>query len=122
MDMNMILASIGVFLVIILALVIILLVAKAYLSPSGNLNITINGKDTLSVGQGASLLNTLSQAGVFLPSACGGKGSCGQCKLQVPEGGGEILDSEFPGFGNSVRCVKFQDRFNEDFESDFGWE
>ena len=94
MDMNMILASIGVFLVIILALVIILLVAKAYLSPSGNVNITINGKDTLSVGQGASLLNTLSQAGVFLPSACGGKGSCGQCKLQVPEGGGEILDSE----------------------------
>ena len=94
MDMNLILASIAVFLVIILVLVVILLVAKTYLSPSGNVNITINGKDTVSVGQGASLLSTLSQAGIFLPSACGGKGSCGQCKLQVPEGGGEILDSE----------------------------
>ena len=77
MDMNLILASIGVFLVIILVLVAILLVAKAYLSPSGNVNITINGKDTLSVGQGSSLLSTLSQEGIFLPSACGGKGSCG---------------------------------------------
>ena len=94
MDMNLILASIGVFLVIILVLVIILLVAKYYLSPSGNVNITINGKDTVSVGQGGSLLSTLAQEGIYLPSACGGKGSCGQCKLQVPEGGGEILDSE----------------------------
>ena len=94
MDMNLILTSIGVFLAIILALVVILLVAKKYLSPSGNVNITINGKETISVGQGASLLSTLSQEGIFLPSACGGKGSCGQCKLQVIEGGGEILDSE----------------------------
>ena len=75
MDMNLILASIAVFLVIILVLVVILLVAKTYLSPSGNVNITINGKDTVSVGQGASLLSTLSQAGIFLPSACGGKRS-----------------------------------------------
>jgi len=92
--MSLIFTSIVVFLVIILALVIILLVAKKYLSPSGNVNITINGKDILSVAQGSSLLSTLAQEGVFLPSACGGKGSCGQCKLQVPEGGGEILDSE----------------------------
>ena len=92
--MNLIIASIAVFLVIILVLVIILLVAKKYLSPSGNVNITINGKQTVSVPQGGSLLSTLSQEGIFLPSACGGKGSCGQCKLQVPEGGGEILDSE----------------------------
>ena len=91
---NLIIASIAVFLVIILVLVIILLVAKKYLSPSGNVNITINGKQTVSVPQGGSLLSTLSQEGIFLPSACGGKGSCGQCKLQVPEGGGEILDSE----------------------------
>ncbi len=94
MDMNLILTSIGVFLAIILALVVILLVAKKYLSPSGNVNITINGKESISVAQGASLLSTLSQEGIFLPSACGGKGSCGQCKLQVIEGGGEILDSE----------------------------
>ena len=83
-----------VFLVIIIALVIILLVAKAYLSPSGNVTITMNGKDKLSVPQGASLLSTLAAEGVYLPSACGGKGSCGQCKCQVVEGGGEILDSE----------------------------
>ena len=94
MDMNLVLTSIGVFLTIIMILVAILLVAKAYLSPSGNVNVTINGKDTLSVPQGASLLSTLSQEGIFLPSACGGKGSCGQCKLQVTAGGGEILDSE----------------------------
>ncbi|MBE6286570.1 MAG: NADH:ubiquinone reductase (Na(+)-transporting) subunit F [Mediterranea massiliensis] len=94
MDMNLILASIGVFLVVILLLVIILLVAKKFLVPSGNVNITINGKDTVSVAQGGSLLTTLSEQGIYLSSACGGKGSCGQCKAQVVEGGGEILDSE----------------------------
>ncbi len=94
MDMNLILVSIGVFLVTILVLVAILLVAKAYLSPSGNVDIVINSKETLSVPQGESLLSTLSQQGIFLPSACGGKGSCGQCKVQVLEGGGNILDSE----------------------------
>ena len=94
MDTNLILCSIAVFLVIILVLVIILLVAKKYLSPSGNVTITINGKDKVSVAQGGSLLSTMSEQGIFLPSACGGKGSCGQCKVQVPVGGGEILDSE----------------------------
>ena len=94
MDMNLILASIGVFLGIILVLVIILLVAKQYLTPSGKVKLTINGKTELEVEQGSSLLNTLSTNGVYLSSACGGKGSCGQCKCQVVEGGGEILDSE----------------------------
>ncbi|MBR4783578.1 MAG: NADH:ubiquinone reductase (Na(+)-transporting) subunit F [Bacteroidaceae bacterium] len=94
MDFNFILASICVFLAIIILLVIVLLVAKKYLSPSGNVTITINGKDTLSVPQGSSLLSTLADSGVYLASACGGKGSCGQCKCQVVEGGGEILDSE----------------------------
>lgn len=94
MDLNLIIASISVFLVIILLLVVILLVAKRYLTPSGDVEITINGKEKLEVGQGASLLSTLSEHGVFLPSACGGKGSCAQCKCQVVEGGGEILDSE----------------------------
>lgn len=92
--MKLIITSIVVFLLIILLLVVILLVAKSYLSPSGKVNITINGKDTLSVEQGGSLLSTLAENGIYLPSACGGKGSCGQCKCQVPEGGGEILDSE----------------------------
>lgn len=89
-----IISSIGVFLVIILLLVVILLVAKKYLSPSGNVTITINGDKTLSVAQGESLMSTLNDNGIYLPSACGGKASCGQCKLQVLEGGGEILDSE----------------------------
>ena len=89
-----ILSSIAVFLAIIILLVIVLLVAKKYLSPSGNVTITINDKDTLSVPQGSSLLSTLADSGVYLASACGGKGSCGQCKCQVVEGGGEILDSE----------------------------
>ena len=92
--MNLILASIGVFLGIILLLVVILLVAKQYLTPSGKVKITINGEKELEVEQGSTLLNTLSVNGIYLSSACGGKGSCGQCKCQVVEGGGEILPSE----------------------------
>lgn len=98
MELSFILQSIAVFLTVILLLVIILLVAKKYLSPSGNVNIVINEDKTLSVPQGASIMNTLTQNGIYLPSACGGKGSCGQCRLQVIEGGGEILDSERPHF------------------------
>lgn len=90
--------SIGVFLLVILLLVIILLVAKKFLSPSGNVNITINGDRTINVPQGNNLMATLNENGIFLPSACGGKASCGQCKVQVLEGGGEILDSEKPHF------------------------
>lgn len=91
---SLILASIGVFFAIVIVLVIILLVSKKYLSPAGKVKITINGKDVIEVEQGSSLLTTLSENGIYLPSACGGKGSCGQCKCQIPEGGGEILDSE----------------------------
>ena len=98
MEFSFILQSIAVFLTVILLLVIILLVAKKYLSPSGNVNIVINEDKTLSVPQGASIMSTLTQNGIYLPSACGGGGSCGQCKLQVIEGGGEILDSERPHF------------------------
>ncbi|MCQ2216897.1 MAG: NADH:ubiquinone reductase (Na(+)-transporting) subunit F [Paludibacteraceae bacterium] len=94
MDMNLIMASIGVFLAVILLLVIILLVAKNYLVPSGKVKITMNGEAPIEVESGSSLLNALSAKGVYLPSACGGKGACGQCKCQVVEGGGEILPSE----------------------------
>ena len=93
-----ILYSIGVFLTIILLLVIILLIAKKYLSPSGNVEIVINGDKKINVPQGSSVMTTLNENGIFLPSACGGKASCGQCKVQVLEGGGEILDSERPHF------------------------
>ncbi len=91
---NFILVSIGVFLVIILLVVGMLLIAKKYLTPSGKVKVTINDKNSYEVEQGASLLSTLAEEGVYLPSACGGKGSCGQCKCQVVNGGGEILDSE----------------------------
>ena len=92
--MKLILASIAVFLVIILLLVVILLVAKKYLLPSGNVKVTINGENTVEVAAGGTLLGTLAENGIYLPSACGGKGSCAQCKCQVVEGGGEILPSE----------------------------
>ncbi|MCQ2064628.1 MAG: NADH:ubiquinone reductase (Na(+)-transporting) subunit F [Bacteroidaceae bacterium] len=91
---NLYISSIVVFLAVILLLVVILLVAKKYLVASGKVKITMNGDKELEVNSGASLLSTLAENGVYLPSACGGKGSCGQCKCQVVEGGGEILDSE----------------------------
>ncbi len=94
MNKQLILASIAVFLVIILLLVVILLVAKKYLLPSGNVKVTINGENTVEVAAGGTLLGTLAENGIYLPSACGGKGSCAQCKCQVVEGGGEILPSE----------------------------
>ena len=86
--------SIGIFLIVILFLVVMLLIAKKFLSPGGKVKIKINGDKELIVDQGNSVMNTLNENGIFLPSACGGKASCGQCKLQVTEGGGEILDSE----------------------------
>ncbi len=83
------------FLIVTLVLVIVLLVAKKYLVPSGNVTIDINGgKKTLEVPQGSSLLSTLATQQIHLASACGGKGSCGQCKVQVLEGGGNILPTE----------------------------
>ena len=94
MNITAILYAVGVFLAVILLLVIILLVAKKYLVASGNVKITINGDKEYNVPAGGTLLNTLGEAGVHLPSACGGKGSCGQCKCQVLEGGGEILPTE----------------------------
>ena len=110
--MNFILASIGVFLVTILVLVVILLVAKNFLVASGKVKLTVNGENQLEVESGSTLLNTLAVNNVFLPSACGGKGSCGQCKCQVLEGGGEILPSEVSHFliqqqGIQLAFIKF---------------
>ena len=94
-----VLASALVFLVLTLLLVILLLVAKHYLVPSGKVKININnGTKELEVASGNTLLNTLHENGVMLSSACGGKGSCGQCKVQVTEGGGQILPTEVPHF------------------------
>ena len=94
MNITAILYAVAVFLIVILLLVVILLVAKRYLVASGDVKITINGDKEYNVPAGGTLLATLNNAGVHLPSACGGKGSCGQCKCQVLEGGGEILPTE----------------------------
>lgn len=88
------LAGTGIFLAITLALVIVLLIAKHYLVNSGEVTISINKDRKVTTNAGGSLLSTLAAENVFLPSACGGKGSCGQCKVQVTEGGGEILPTE----------------------------
>ena len=93
-NLTNILSSMVVFLVVIVLLVVVLLVAKKYLVASGKVKILMNGEKDLEVDSGGSLLSAMSNAGVFLPSACGGKGSCGQCKCQVLEGGGEILPTE----------------------------
>lgn len=90
----MVITSLVVFLLVILLLVIILLVAKQYLVASGDVTITINGEKEVVAPAGSTLLNTLSTQSIFLPSACGGGGSCAQCKCQVLEGGGEILPTE----------------------------
>ena len=93
-EMTAILTSLVIFLLVIILLVIVLLIAKRYLVASGDVKITMNGEKEITLPAGGSLLNSMANAGVFLPSACGGKGSCGQCKCQVEEGGGEILPTE----------------------------
>ena len=89
-----VLGGVGIFLVITLLLVIILLVAKKYLVSSGNVTVTINNDKKVEVAAGQPLLSAMAASNVFLPSACGGKGSCGQCRVQVTAGGGEILPTE----------------------------
>ncbi|MEG1649252.1 MAG: 2Fe-2S iron-sulfur cluster-binding protein, partial [Rikenellaceae bacterium] len=92
---TIIVVSIVVFLIVVLALVAVLLYAKTKLMPSGVVKIDINnGEKTIEATPGSSLLSTLAENGVFLPSACGGGGSCGMCKCQVLEGGGDILPTE----------------------------
>ncbi|MBO7463935.1 MAG: NADH:ubiquinone reductase (Na(+)-transporting) subunit F [Bacteroidales bacterium] len=92
------LPAVGVFFVVVLVLVALLLFAKAKLLPSGKVKITINGDKVVDVEQGNSVLQTLANEKIHLPSACGGKGSCGQCKCQIISGGGDILPSEVPHF------------------------
>ncbi len=83
-----------VFLVVTMILVGALLYAKAKLVPSGNVKLTVNGEKEIDVPIGGTLLGSLQAGGIFLSSACGGGGKCGQCRAQVMEGGGEILPTE----------------------------
>ncbi len=92
------LVSAAVFLIIILILVVLLLVAKNKLVASGNVNLLVNDERNMSVPMGGTLLNALQNQGIFLSSACGGKGSCGQCRCQVLEGGGAPIATELPHF------------------------
>lgn len=86
--------SIAVFLLIILSLVALLLYARKKLAPQGSVTVNINSEKDIEVMPGNSLLSALSSQNVFLPSACGGGGTCGMCKCQVVEGGGSILPTE----------------------------
>ena len=82
------------FTVVVIALVLIILAAKAKLVPSGNVDIRINEQKTVSVPAGGKLLGALADAGIFVSSACGGGGTCAQCKVHVHSGGGDILPTE----------------------------
>ena len=93
-----IISSIAIFLLVIFSLVSILLFVKSKLMPSGKVKISINGEKEIEVDGGSTLLNTLSNEGIFLPSACGGGGTCIQCTCQVHNGGGSILPTEEPHF------------------------
>ncbi|MDX2471700.1 MAG: NADH:ubiquinone reductase (Na(+)-transporting) subunit F [SAR324 cluster bacterium] len=92
--MTQIILGVGMFTGIVLALVFIILLAKAKLVASGDIAITINGDKTIHVPAGGKLLSTLASQDIFLASACGGGGTCGQCECKVHEGGGEILPTE----------------------------
>jgi Na+-transporting NADH:ubiquinone oxidoreductase subunit F len=98
MDSTVIIASIVVFLAITFLLVGMLLGVKARLMPSGPVKLFINGETDVEVSSGSTLLTTLGDNKIFLPSACGGGGTCIQCKCIVKGGGGEILPTEAPHF------------------------
>ena len=91
---TVIIASIVIFLVVTLLLVSMLLYARKKLMPQGKVKITINNEKELEADPGNTLLSTLSAQKIFIPSACGGGGTCGMCRVQVPEGAGTILPTE----------------------------
>jgi len=93
-----ILGAVVVFLLVTLLLVSLLLYAKKKLTPQGKVTLTINDEKVLEVEPGSSVLTTLGNNSIFLPSACGGGGTCGMCKCQVIEGGGSILPPEVAFF------------------------
>ena len=89
-----ILLGVGMFTVIVLSLVVLILVARSWLVSSGDVTIEINGERKITVPAGGKLLQTLAGQDIFLSSACGGGGSCAQCKCIVESGGGEMLPTE----------------------------
>ena len=91
---QVIIASIIIFLLVIMFLVAMLLFARKKLTPQGEVTLTINDEKKLTVNPGSTVLSTLAAEKIFLPSACGGGGTCAMCKCQVFEGGGSILPTE----------------------------
>ena len=91
---SVIITSIIAFTLVILFLVLILLFAQSKLVQSGDVKININGEKEVSIAAGSTLLSTLSAQKIFLPSACGGGGTCAMCKCQVLDGGGDVLPTE----------------------------
>ncbi|NND64252.1 MAG: NADH:ubiquinone reductase (Na(+)-transporting) subunit F [Flavobacteriaceae bacterium] len=96
--LGVVVATVVAFLVLVLLLVALLLFTKQKLSPSGPVKITINDEKVIEVPSGGTLLSTLGNQKIFLPSACGGGGTCIQCECHVLEGGGEALPTETPHF------------------------
>ena len=94
MNIQEIILAIGMFTAIVLALTLIILAARALLVNSGDVNISINNERDMAVSAGGKLMQTLATHDIFLPSACGGGGTCGQCKCQVMSGGGDMLSTE----------------------------
>ncbi|GAB2191613.1 NADH:ubiquinone reductase (Na(+)-transporting) subunit F [Sessilibacter sp. MAH2] len=90
--------GVGMFTAIVLVLVVVILSARSKLVSTGDVNIVVNGEKTLTVPAGGKLLQTLAESGMFLPSACGGGGSCAQCKCVVNSGGGSMLPTEAAHF------------------------
>ncbi len=86
--------GVGFFTAIVLALVTIILFAKSKLVATGNVKISINGEKDIEVPAGGKLLGVLAENGLFVPSACGGGGTCAQCRVKIHEGGGSILPTE----------------------------
>ncbi|MCG8577952.1 MAG: NADH:ubiquinone reductase (Na(+)-transporting) subunit F [Flavobacteriales bacterium] len=105
---QVVLITVIVFTIVILLLVSLLLFVKAKLSPSGKIKITINEEHVLEVDGGGTLLSTLGSNGIFLPSACGGGGTCVQCVCQVHSGGGSILPTEVPHFSRKEIADNFR--------------
>ncbi|MDR2885401.1 MAG: 2Fe-2S iron-sulfur cluster binding domain-containing protein, partial [Rikenellaceae bacterium] len=104
-----IIVAIAAFMVVTLVLVVALLYAKAKLTASGQVQIDINGGEkVLTVDQGGTLLSTLGENGIFLPSACGGGGTCGMCRCQVLDGGGDILPTEVSFFTRKEQAAKWR--------------
>ncbi|MGB5989596.1 MAG: NADH:ubiquinone reductase (Na(+)-transporting) subunit F [Marinifilaceae bacterium] len=101
--------SIVIFLVVIMCLVAILLYAKTKLTPQGEVQVNINdGEKDLTVDPGSSLLSTLGNNKIFLPSACGGGGTCGMCKCQVDDGAGSILPTETGFFSRKEQADNYR--------------